>query len=130
MRLLGSDIGLASSSKNARLILEKVLLSNCFKSILDGVVAEQNGVASKPDPDFYRYAAHLLGRNTNDCIVIEDAISGVVSAKQAGAGLVIGISRDGDGQALSQNGADLILSTLDEIDFRLSWKLFSINKYY
>lgn len=117
LRAAGSDIGLASSSKNARVVLEKAGLTGCFKSILDGLVAEENGVASKPHPAFYRYAAGLLGRSPERCIVIEDAISGVVSAKRAGTGLVIGISRHGDGQVLRANGADMVVSSLDELDF-------------
>lgn len=117
LQTVGADIGLASSSKNARLVLEKAGLTGCFKSILDGLVAEEYGVASKPHPDFYRHAASLLGRSPKQCVVIEDAISGVVSAKQAGTGLVIGIARHGDGQSLRANGADMVLSSLDELDF-------------
>lgn len=117
LQTVGADIGLASSSKNARLVLEKAGLTGCFKSILDGVVAEKAGVASKPDPAFYRHAAALLGRSPKQCVVIEDAISGVVSAKQAGTGMVIGIARHGDGQSLRANGADMVVSSLDELDF-------------
>lgn len=115
----GVEIGLASSSKNARVVLEKAGLVECFKSIMDGVVAENDGVASKPDPAFYRRAAALLDRNPSQCIVLEDAISGVISAKLAGAGLVIGICRSGDRGELVANGADLIVSSLDELE--LGW---------
>lgn len=110
------DLGLASSSKNAQLVLEKAGLSGVFKAILDGVIAEECGVASKPDPEFYRYAAQLLRRVPSDCIVVEDAISGVVSAKQSGAGLVIGVCRRGDGRELIANGADIVVTSLDKLD--------------
>lgn len=112
-----ADIGLASSSKNARLVLDKAGLTGCFKSIMDGIVAEEKGIASKPHPAFYHYAADMLGRSTKQCIVFEDAISGVVSAKQAGVGLVVGISRNGDSRVLRTGGADIVVSSLDELDF-------------
>lgn len=118
LRASGVELGLASSSKNARNILDMVGLSVQFKSILDGVVAEASGVASKPDPDFYRFAADLLGFHPSDCIIFEDAISGVVSAKQAGAGYIVGVARRGNENELKEYGADLVLTTLDELNDR------------
>ncbi len=108
-------IGLSSSSKNARYVLEKASLINCFDSVMDGIVAEKEGVASKPSPEFYDYASKLIGRPPNECIVIEDAIAGTQSAKNAGIGLVIGVSRRGDGAMLQDNGADIVVSTLDDL---------------
>jgi len=120
LRSNGAEIGLASSSKNARIVLDKAGLTGYFKSIFDGKVAENDGVASKPDPAFYRHAAALLGHKTSQCIVLEDAISGVVSAKLAGAGLVIGLCRNGNENELATNGADLVVSSLDELDIECS----------
>lgn len=107
--------GLSSSSKNARYVLDKANLINCFDSIMDGLVAEAEGVASKPHPDFYVYASKLIGRPPNQCVVIEDAIAGVESAKKAGIGLVVGISRRGEETILKNNGADIVVSTLDDL---------------
>jgi beta-phosphoglucomutase family hydrolase len=117
-RAAGVDLGLASSSKNARLVLEKAGLAGCFKSILDGTTAERDGINSKPDPAFYRRAAELLGRVPAECIVFEDAISGVISAKQAGVGLVVGVCRKGDGVSLQTSGADIIVSSFNELNFQ------------
>jgi HAD superfamily hydrolase (TIGR01509 family) len=108
-------IGLSSSSKNARYILENAGLINYFGSIMDGIVADERCIASKPDPQFYEYAAKLIGSPSSNCIVIEDAISGVQSAKNAGIGLVIGISRQGEPNILRENGADIVVSSLDEL---------------
>lgn len=110
------EIGLSSSSKNARLVLQKAGILGSFNSIMDGLVAEEMGVSSKPHPDFYKQAAILVGRDPSQCIVVEDAISGVISAKKAGAGKVIGISRGNSRQSLLENGADLVVSSLDELD--------------
>lgn len=108
-------IGLSSSSKNARYVLDKANLVTSFDSIMDGLVAEAKGVASKPHPEFYVYASKLIGRPPNQCVVIEDAISGVESAKRAGIGLVVGISRRGEETILKDHGADIVVSTLDDL---------------
>jgi HAD superfamily hydrolase (TIGR01509 family) len=115
LRDAGFVLGIASSSKNAGLVLEKCELIHCFAAVMDGLVAERNGVRSKPSPQFYRHAAALLGRDPAACVVIEDAISGIVSAKQAGIKLVVGIARGPGVGALQANGADLVVGSLDEI---------------
>jgi HAD superfamily hydrolase (TIGR01509 family) len=109
-------IGLASSSKNARPVLEKAGLLDLFVSIMDGMVAHHYGIASKPSPDFYRHAAQLINTLPDHCVVIEDAISGVASAKNAGIRCVIGIDRHDNADALLSNGADIVVKSLDDID--------------
>lgn len=111
----GCPLGLASSSKNAAFILDKAGLTPLFEAVLDGNIAEERQVASKPHPDFYRYVAALLGRPPGECAVIEDAISGIISARRAGIGLVVGISRHGDSRALWDSGADMVVETLDDV---------------
>lgn len=115
LRELNLELGLASSSKNARTVLERGGLIEAFRAIMDGVVAEERNIASKPDPAFYLYAAQLLGRSPEDCVVIEDAISGIVSAKAAGARTVIGAARNNNGSSLRGTGADIVVSSLDDL---------------
>lgn len=119
LETLGAYMGLASSSKNARAILNQSGLINRFKSIMDGVVAEKYKIASKPDPAFYLYAAELLGRSPRECIVLEDAISGVISAQRAGIKTVIGVARQNNAKVLRDNGADITVSSLDELDIEI-----------
>ena len=116
---LGLKLGLASASKNAKKILGQGGLKDCFQSIMDGIVAEKYDIKSKPHPDFYLYAAKILGYEPQNCIVLEDAISGVISAREAGIKTVIGIARQSDGVELRENGADVIVSSLDELDFEI-----------
>lgn len=112
----GFELGIASSSKNAGFVLERSGLLNSFKAIMDGLVAEQNGVKSKPDPEFYRHAASLIGHDPGECVVIEDAVSGVTSAKRAGIKFVIGIVRGAHrAEVLRGAGADLVVHSLDDV---------------
>lgn len=116
-RLKAADIemGIASSSKNARRVLEKSALLINFKAIMDGLVAEQDGIRSKPYPEFYVHAARLIGYAPDRCIVIEDALSGIASARQAGVKLVVAISRGNTADALRASGADMVVTSLDDV---------------
>jgi beta-phosphoglucomutase len=51
----------------------------------DVIVCGEEVVRKKPFPDIYRLAAEKLGVQTNECWVVEDAVSGVAAAKAAGA---------------------------------------------
>lgn len=71
---------LGSASKNARLILENLNLLENFDAIVDG-----NDVSTaKPDPEVFLIAAERLGKDPEDCVVIEDAAAGVEAANAAG----------------------------------------------
>ena len=73
-------IALGSASKNARHILEKVSLIECFEAIVDG----NNVTKAKPDPEVFLKAAREIGASSNDCIVFEDSIAGIQAANTAG----------------------------------------------
>ena len=70
-----SDIKLAigSSSKNTCFILDKVNLTHYFDCIIDG-----NAITNtKPDPEVFIKAQEGLGLKKDECLVIEDARSGI-----------------------------------------------------
>jgi len=104
---------LGSASKNARLILTQLNLINLFDAIVDG-----NDVSkAKPDPEVFLIAAQKLGKNPQDCIVIEDAIAGVEAANTAGM-ISIGI---GDKETLKE--ADFNLDSTSELTLDLIKKI-------
>lgn len=63
------------------MILENAGLENLFETIVDGVVSEQLGLKGKPNPDIFVTAAHQLGLYPTECMIFEDAISGVEAGK-------------------------------------------------
>lgn len=78
-----------SSSKNAIFILDKLGLSPRFSVVIDG-----NGVKNtKPDPEVFLNAARQLPVLPENCLVIEDAPSGIKAAKAAGI-KVIGVGHN------------------------------------
>ena len=76
----GYKTAIASSSKNAKLILSKLNLIDFFDIIIDG-----NDIKySKPDKEVFEKARMGLKLLPNECLVVEDAASGVEGAIRAG----------------------------------------------
>lgn len=59
---------------------------------LDKIVYSDGTIPGKPAPDIYQIAANRIGVDIKDCIVVEDALSGIESARGAGAGKIIAIA--------------------------------------
>lgn len=73
-------IGLASASKNAALVLDKLGITEAFDAIADAALVKN----SKPDPEIFLQAATRLGVAPAACIGIEDAAAGVTAIQRAG----------------------------------------------
>ncbi|MEO0687157.1 MAG: beta-phosphoglucomutase, partial [Cyanobacteria bacterium J06649_11] len=86
LRSQGIKIALGSASKNARTVIEKLGIADKLDFIADGNSVKR----SKPAPDLFLYAASQLGLEPAQCIVVEDAASGIEAALAAGM-LTIGI---------------------------------------
>ncbi|MEO3946036.1 beta-phosphoglucomutase [Gorillibacterium sp. CAU 1737] len=72
LRAAGVRIGLASSSSNARFVLERLGLASYF-----AVLADPRVVAAKPAPDLFLAAAHELGVPPVACAAVEDGEAGL-----------------------------------------------------
>jgi len=115
----GVKIGVASSSKNCKEILEAAKIENFFKTRVDGVVSIEMGLKGKPEGDIFVTAAFNLGTIPAESIVVEDASSGVAAGRNGGFGLVIGLARENNQKELLANGADLVVADLSEINLGL-----------
>jgi beta-phosphoglucomutase len=74
----------------------------------------------KPDPEIYLTAAKAIGVDPANCVVVEDAITGIAAAKAAGM-TCIGITNSFPADRLAQ--ADHIVDSLEQIDLALLEKL-------
>jgi len=126
----GILIAAASSSKNAGAFLRLVRLDEFAEKegldydflrpgytlldILDGDVSGRDFEQGKPHPEIFLTAAEELGLPTEECFVVEDAANGVQAAK-AGEMAALGIARVGDEEALAAAGADLVVTSLDDV---------------
>lgn len=98
----------ASSSKNAVRILKKINLYGLFDANVSGADFEKG----KPDPEIFLTAAARMGVKPHECVVFEDAKSGVEAAL-AGGFYCIAIDRHANPQALK--GADKLVKDLSEL---------------
>lgn len=113
-RLVAADVPVAvvSSSKNAEEVLAAAGIRDRFAVVMDGVIAERDGLASKPAPDVFVEAARMLGVDPARSAAVEDALSGVRSAVAGGFGLVVGVDRGVGADALREAGAHVVVDDL------------------
>ena len=81
----GSDMKLrlalatSSVSTSARPFLDRHHLTRFFDVVVTGDEIERG----KPEPDIYLSTAEKLGLRPNECLVVEDSLSGIAAAKAA-----------------------------------------------
>ncbi len=111
----GRQVAVVSSSRNAAGVLVAAGLTDRFALVVDGLVAAERGLAGKPDPATYLYAAERLGVPRERAVVVEDAESGVASGRAGAFGLVVGVDRGAGAAVLLEQGADLVVDDLAEL---------------
>jgi beta-phosphoglucomutase len=102
IRDAGMKTAIASSSKNAHTVLERLDIMNLFDGVADG----NSVVNTKPAPDLFVYAAGLVRVPTTACLGVEDADAGIEARKNAGMQAL------GIGPAERFHRADKVLPTL------------------
>lgn len=115
LREYGFKIGIISSSKNCVQILEQAHIRHLFEVEIDGIKSQKLHLKGKPAPDIFFQAAKELDVSPAKSVVVEDALSGVQAAKAGNFGLIIGVDRKGQAEALKKNGADIVVSDLKHI---------------
>ncbi len=82
-------IATMSDKKNVDFYVKHFHIDKWFD--MDKVVYSDGKIPGKPAPDIYIIAAQKLGLKPEECIVVEDALSGITAAKDAGIGKIIAI---------------------------------------
>jgi beta-phosphoglucomutase len=113
----GLRLALASSSKNADAMLRRLVLpdSRTLLSIFEADLSGSDVPRGKPNPAIFLLAAEALGVPPSQCLVVEDAPAGIEAAR-AGGMAALGIARLGDEALLRAARADLVLTSLDQLD--------------
>ncbi|CAN7373063.1 HAD-IA family hydrolase [Microbacterium sp. LjRoot45] len=112
LRAAGVPIAVVSSSKNAEEVLQVAGIRDLFPVVMDGVIAEREGLPSKPAPDVFAEGARMLGVDPARSAAVEDAHSGVQSAAAAGFALVVGVDRGVGADVLLSSGAHVVVDDL------------------
>ncbi len=105
----GLKVALGSASKNAMTILNGLKLTEYFDAIVDG-----NRVSkAKPDPEVFLLAAQELQVPPENCVVFEDAKSGIEAARRAGMKCI------GVGNNPELSDADIIIPGFENVDINI-----------
>lgn len=114
----GIKVGLASSSKNARRVVQLLQIQHEFDVMVDGTMI----VHTKPHPEIFLTTAEKLKVAPKDCLVFEDAEAGVEAALAAGM-RCIGIGSPvllNKANKIFSKTADFKMSTLREMEIVVS----------
>jgi beta-phosphoglucomutase family hydrolase len=117
-REVGLKTAVVSSSRNCLAVLRAAGIESLFDTRVDGEVASRLRLAGKPAPDTFLHAAAELGVAPARAAVVEDAIAGVQAGRAGKFGLVVGVDREGQSEALRANGAHLVVADLSELVLR------------
>lgn len=115
VRAAGLGCAVVSASANCRAVLEGAALLDDFQAVVDAEAADRGRLRGKPALDTYLAAARLLGVGPAAAAVFEDAQSGVAAGRAGGFGLVVGVDRIGQADALRREGADVVVTDLSEL---------------
>lgn len=111
----GLRIGVVTSSANGAAVLEAADMAKFVEARIDGVVITERGLRGKPAPDSFLAGAEALGVEPAVAAVFEDALSGVQAGRAGNFGYVVGVDRVGQTEALREQGADVVVTDLDQL---------------
>ena len=123
-------IGLSGDSRNSLIAhgikFEQIdLVDSDFD--IDKIVYDNGKIKGKPAPDIYLEAAKQLNLQPKDCIVVEDALSGIEAAFNAGIGKIVAIESMETRELYSKVPAvDEIIADFD--DFDRNWLYTKLDK--
>jgi beta-phosphoglucomutase family hydrolase len=115
VKAAGLRRAVVSSSTNCRDVLAAAGIQDLFEAIIDGVVAEREHLQGKPAPDTFLAGARTLGVEPAEAVVFEDALAGVEAGRAGRFGLVVGVDRVGQAEALRAHGADVVVDDLAKL---------------
>lgn len=111
----GMRRAVVSASANCREVVAAAGIGDLLEVRVDGVTARQEGLRGKPHPDTFLAAAERLGVDPAEAAVFEDALAGVEAGRAGGFGIVVGVDRVGQADALRAHGADIVVRDLADL---------------
>ncbi|MGI4828288.1 MAG: HAD-IA family hydrolase [Janthinobacterium lividum] len=109
---LPSDRWAIVTSATRRLLLARLGVAQL--PIPERVISAELVTRGKPDPEPYQRGAELVGATPSDCVVVEDAPSGVKAGLLAGC-RVLGVEGTHNESQLREAGATWVVSTLEHV---------------
>ena len=114
-------IATVSEINNVNFFIKEFQLDKWFDIIK--IVYDDGTFRGKPEPDIYLKASEALNIQPDNCIVFEDALSGVQSAQRAGVKEIIAVVPEGRKNIFENQPNLKIISAFDDI------RLYDVEKY-
>ena len=115
LRKLATHYTLALASSGSKSSVDLFLSMNDCAGLFRSVLSGDDVQHAKPHPEIYERSFRALGVEPGKAVVIEDAVSGVLAARAAHAGAVIGLTGTCPPEQLTAAGADTVLQNLTEL---------------
>ena len=110
----GVKMAVCSSADRVK-VLYNLRAIGADEALFGAIVTGSDVANKKPAPDIYRKGAALLGEKPEDCLVVEDAPSGIQAA-HAGGIRAVGIASSFSAQELTQQAnPEYLIDTLSEL---------------
>ncbi len=113
LRQKSFKLAIASSSALPK-IKASLKAAKIPKRWFDAIVSGNDVKERKPSPEIYMKTASVLDANPHNCLVVEDALSGIVAAKQAGMRCFAVTTAFSSGE-LAKSGADFVADDLLQV---------------
>ena len=114
-----------SEEVNVRFFIKEFNLSKWFD--IEKIVYDNGKIKGKPAPDIYLAAAKKLNLLPQECIVVEDALSGIEAAYRAGIGKIVAVESMETRELYSKvDAVDEIIADFD--DFDKNWLITKLDK--
>jgi beta-phosphoglucomutase-like phosphatase (HAD superfamily) len=111
--LIPRTIATSSETTNVKFFIDHFHLHRWFD--VSKIVYDDGVRPGKPAPDMYLAAARNLGVVPNECMVVEDAISGIQAAHAAGVGYIIGLCAPATHAKLrARPGVSAVIESLEQ----------------
>jgi HAD superfamily hydrolase (TIGR01509 family) len=115
IRNVRSQVGrLALVTSSLRQNQELAFTKFGLRPLFDVVVTAEDVTHAKPHPEPYLTAVVRLGIPAGECLVIEDSLHGIASARAAGC-RTLGLATSYDVAALAEAGAEIVCTSYDEV---------------
>lgn len=106
-------IATSSEITNLRFFLEHLRLDQWFD--VAKIIYDDGTRPGKPAPDMYLAAARSIGVAPSECVVVEDALSGLAAANAAGIGYIVAIGPpEARPRLLACDGVAVAITSLGE----------------
>jgi HAD superfamily hydrolase (TIGR01509 family) len=103
-------LGTSATARNRETTLKSLQIESMFEVTVDSASFSQ----PKPSPEVFQIAVERLGLSPNTCLVIEDAVNGIVAARAAGC-FSAGLTTSFPEPSLRKAGADIVVGSFSEL---------------